>query len=50
MAFNSNSFSYDLPFGGKRKSRPGRIAPASFGDGRIYTHRDSGNPVDALVV
>lgn len=49
--WNSNSFSYDLPFvwvdGGRTLVE---LPRHPFGDGRIYGHRDSGNPNDALVV
>jgi len=49
--WNSNSFAYDLPFIWENNSRRLVELPRHpFGDGRIYTHRDSGNPNDALVV
>jgi peptidoglycan/xylan/chitin deacetylase (PgdA/CDA1 family) len=49
--WNSNSFSYDRPFiwvGGSRKLV--ELPRQPFGDGRMYGHRDSGNPRDALLV
>ena len=49
--WNSNSFSYDLPFvwqSGKKKLV--ELPRQPFGDGRTYGHRDSGNPNDTLVV
>ena len=49
--WNSNSFSYDLPFVWSDGERELVELPRQpFGDGRIYGHRDSGNPNDALVV
>ena len=49
--WNSNSFAYDLPFAwvnGEQKLI--ELPRHPFGDGRIYGHRDSGNPDEALVV
>ncbi|MBI2351561.1 MAG: polysaccharide deacetylase family protein [Deltaproteobacteria bacterium] len=49
--WNSNSFSYDLPFvwdNGERKLV--ELPRQPFGDGRTYGHRDSGNPNDTLVI
>ena len=49
--WNSNSFSYDLPFlwqNGKKKLV--ELPRQPFGDGRTYGHRDSGNPNDTLVI
>ncbi|MGH7772211.1 MAG: polysaccharide deacetylase family protein [Candidatus Binatia bacterium] len=49
--WNSNSFSYDLPFvweSGDRKLV--ELPRQPFGDGRTYGHRDSGNPSDTLVI
>jgi peptidoglycan/xylan/chitin deacetylase (PgdA/CDA1 family) len=49
--WNSNSFSYDLPFlwdHGKRSLV--ELPRQPFGDGRVYGHGDSGNPNDALVI
>ncbi len=49
--WNSNSFSYDLPFvweSGDRKLV--ELPRQPFGDGRTYGHRDSGNPNDTLVI
>lgn len=49
--WNSNSFSYDLPFvwqGGDKKLV--ELPRQPFGDGRGYGHRDSGNPNDVLVI
>jgi peptidoglycan/xylan/chitin deacetylase (PgdA/CDA1 family) len=49
--WNSNSFSYDLPFLWEAESRRLVELPRQpFGDGRAYGHRDSGNPNDALVI
>jgi peptidoglycan/xylan/chitin deacetylase (PgdA/CDA1 family) len=49
--WNSNSFSYDLPFFWESESRRLVELPRQpFGDGRTYGHRDSGNPNDTLVV
>jgi peptidoglycan/xylan/chitin deacetylase (PgdA/CDA1 family) len=49
--WNSNSFSYDLPFIWENDNRALVELPRQpFGDGRLYTHRDSGNPNDALIV
>lgn len=49
--WNSNSFSYDLPFlwSGDGKELV-ELPRQPFGDGRTYGHRDSGNPHDTLVV
>lgn len=49
--WNSNSFSYDLPFvwqNGKKKLV--ELPRQPFGDGRTYGHRDSGNPSDTLAI
>jgi peptidoglycan/xylan/chitin deacetylase (PgdA/CDA1 family) len=49
--WNSNSFSYDLPFvwqSGKKKLV--ELPRQPFGDGRTYGHRDSGNPQDTLAI
>jgi peptidoglycan/xylan/chitin deacetylase (PgdA/CDA1 family) len=49
--WNSNSFSYDLPFvwqNGKKKIV--ELPRQPFGDGRTYGHRDSGNPNDTLAI
>ncbi len=49
--WNSNSFSHDLPFvwvSGDRSLV--EIPRQPFGDGRLYGHRDSGNPADTLLV
>lgn len=49
--WNSNSFSYDLPFVWEQEGQKLVELPRHpFGDGRIYGHRDSGNPNDALIV
>lgn len=49
--WNSNSFSHDLPFIWVKGDRSLVELPRQpFGDGRMYGHRDSGNPGDALVV
>lgn len=49
--WNSNSFSYDLPFLWESGSKELVELPRQpFGDGRVYGHRDNGNPNDALVV
>jgi peptidoglycan-N-acetylglucosamine deacetylase len=49
--WNSNSFSHDLPFVWSDGARELVELPRQpFGDGRIYGHRDSGNPNDALVI
>ena len=49
--WNSNSFAYDLPFLWEYDDRTLVELPRQpFGDGRVYGHRDSGNPNDALVV
>jgi peptidoglycan/xylan/chitin deacetylase (PgdA/CDA1 family) len=49
--WNSNSFSHDLPF--LWEDGPRRLVELPrqpFGDGRSYGQRDSGNPVDTLVI
>jgi peptidoglycan-N-acetylglucosamine deacetylase len=49
--WNSNSFSYDLPFIWENdRSQLIELPRQPFGDGRTYGHRDSGNPDDTLVV
>lgn len=49
--WNSNSFSYDFPFAWENGDQKLVELPRQpFGDGRIYGHRDSGNPNDALAV
>jgi len=49
--WNSNSFSYDLPFIWENdRSKLIELPRQPFGDGRTYGHRDSGNPDDTLVV
>ena len=49
--WNSNSFAYDLPFLWEKDNRTLVELPRHpYGDGRVYTHRDSGNPNDALVI
>jgi peptidoglycan/xylan/chitin deacetylase (PgdA/CDA1 family) len=49
--WNSNSFAYDLPFLWVDGNRVLVELPRHpFGDGRVYGHRDSGNPREALVV
>ncbi len=49
--WNSNSFSYDLPFLWDHEKRTLVELPRQpFGDGRAYGHGDSGNPHDALVI
>jgi peptidoglycan/xylan/chitin deacetylase (PgdA/CDA1 family) len=49
--WNSNSFSYDLPFVWKSGDKKLVELPRQpFGDGRGYGHRDSGNPNDVLVI
>ena len=49
--WNSNSFSYDLPFIWESGARILVELPRQpFGDGRTYGSRDSGNPNDTLVV
>ncbi|MFQ5683834.1 MAG: polysaccharide deacetylase family protein [Candidatus Binatia bacterium] len=49
--WNSNSFSYDLPFVWEGDDRKLVELPRQpFGDGRTYGHRDSGNPQTTLVV
>jgi peptidoglycan/xylan/chitin deacetylase (PgdA/CDA1 family) len=49
--WNSNSFSYDLPFIWSNGEKELVELPRQpFGDGRTYGHRDSGNPHDTLVV
>jgi len=49
--WNSNSFSYDLPFLWDHEKRTLVELPRQpFGDGRAYGHGDSGNPNDVLVI
>lgn len=49
--WNSNSFSYDLPFLWQNDNKTLIELPRQpFGDGRTYGHRDSGNPNDTLVI
>jgi len=49
--WNSNSFSYDLPFLWQHERRALVELPRQpFGDGRAYGHRDSGNANDTLVI
>ena len=49
--WNSNSFSYDLPFlWGMAETKLVELPRQPFGDGRTYGHRDSGNPNDTLVI
>jgi len=49
--WNSNSFSYDLPFLWDHERRTLVELPRQpFGDGRAYGHGDSGNPNDVLVI
>jgi peptidoglycan/xylan/chitin deacetylase (PgdA/CDA1 family) len=49
--WNSNSFSHDLPFvWSNGEGEIVELPRQPFGDGRLYGHRDSGNPQDALVV
>jgi peptidoglycan/xylan/chitin deacetylase (PgdA/CDA1 family) len=49
--WNSNSFSFDLPFVWENNGRTLVELPRQpFGDGRAYGHNDSGNPNDALVI
>ena len=49
--WNSNSFSYDLPFLWDHEKRTLVELPRQpFGDGRGYGHRDTGNPNDVLVI
>ena len=49
--WNSNSFSYDLPFLWEQGQRSLVELPRQpFGDGRAYGHRDSGNANDTLVI
>ena len=49
--WNSNSFSHDLPFVWENgNSKLVELPRQPFGDGRVYGHRDSGNPNDALMV
>ena len=49
--WNSNSFSYDLPFLWDHEKRTLVELPRQpFGDGRAYGHGDSGNPNDALMI
>ncbi len=49
--WNSNSFSYDFPFICESDNRKIAELPRQpFGDGRVYGHRDSGTPHDALML
>lgn len=49
--WNSNSFSFDLPFIWEYKERMLVELPRQpFGDGRAYGSRDSGTPSDALAI
>src|SRR6185295_1827658 len=49
--WNSNSFSYDLPFLWEQEKHTLVELPRHpFGDGRTYGHRDNGNANDTLVV
>ena len=49
--WNSNSFSFDLPFLWEGKgSTLVELPRQPFGDGRAYGHHDSGNPNDTLVI
>jgi len=49
--WNSNSFSFDLPFLWEHKGGTLVELPRQpFGDGRAYGHHDSGNANDALVI
>jgi len=49
--WNSNSFSYDLPFLWEQEKHTLVELPRQpFGDGRTYGHRDNGNANDTLVV
>jgi peptidoglycan-N-acetylglucosamine deacetylase len=49
--WNSNSFSFDLPFVWENNGRTLVELPRQpFGDGRAYGHNDSGNPNDALII
>jgi hypothetical protein len=49
--WNSNSFSFDLPFFWEHKgSTLVELPRQPFGDGRVYGHHDSGNANDALVI
>lgn len=49
--WNSNSFSYDLPFlWESEKGKLVELPRQPFGDGRLYGHRDTGNPNDTLAV
>jgi hypothetical protein len=51
--WNSNSFSYDLPFLWEANGRVLVELPRQpFGDGRTYQHRnnDAGNPHDTLLI
>ena len=49
--WNSNSFSYDLPFLWDHEKRTLVELPRQpFGDGRAYGHGDSGNANDVLVI
>jgi peptidoglycan/xylan/chitin deacetylase (PgdA/CDA1 family) len=49
--WNSNSFSFDLPFVWQNGDKKLVELPRQpFGDGRTYGHRDSGNPNDTLSI
>ncbi len=49
--WNSNSFSFDLPFLWENNGRTLVELPRQpFGDGRAYGHNDSGDPNHALVI
>ncbi|MGE5302461.1 MAG: polysaccharide deacetylase family protein [Alphaproteobacteria bacterium] len=49
--WNSNSFSFDLPFLWEQNGRTLVELPRQpFGDGRAYGHNDSGDPSHALVI
>lgn len=49
--WNSNSFSYDLPFLWELdKHSLVELPRQPFGDGRTYGHRDSGNKNDTLII
>lgn len=49
--WNSNTFSHDVPFLWESNGKVLVELPRHpFGDGRLYTHHDSGNPFDTLAV
>jgi peptidoglycan/xylan/chitin deacetylase (PgdA/CDA1 family) len=49
--WNSNTFSHDLPFLWEMNGKILVELPRHpFGDGRLYGHRDNGNPFDTLAV